>query len=100
MNPTCENHDTGVDAVAVAVVLYHWQSAALGTGICESCGTCSDPTCGELGIVFEPEYGEPWCAPHARSWGGADGPIIGADIVPIDSDRYRALIAEQNGPTR
>ncbi|CRK55452.1 hypothetical protein [Alloactinosynnema sp. L-07] len=89
---TCSNDDTP----AVAVLVHLGQVETVGDGICESCASCTDTACGEIGTILDAEYQEPWCDRHAELYSGGEG-VRGPDIVPIDSNRARDLIAEHGG---
>lgn len=93
--PLCVNHNP---TPATAVLVHVGAGNTIGSGLCSACTTCTDTTCGETGVILEAAYEEPWCQAHKDSFTGQEQ-IIGPDIVAIDSDRYRELIAQQSGPT-
>lgn len=82
---------------AIAVLVYSGQLVNiahgewLGVCLCRECVTCSGD-CDALGDVIEAVSWAPWCQHHADAWGPER--VTGPDLVPLDSDRYRALIAE------
>lgn len=88
------------DGSPAAMVLVHvGQHTTIGATLCESCASCTDSACGELGTIMDAEYEEPWCAHHAAQYTG-DEAIHGPDIVPIGSPRHHEALAEQGGGTR
>ncbi|SES49114.1 hypothetical protein [Actinokineospora terrae] len=90
----CANHE-GRDVPAVAVVLYDGPPPGIGHGLCASCASCTDAPCAEPGVILDTEYNEPWCGYHAAGFPQDEAPR-GPAIVPIDSDRYRAVTAGGN----
>ncbi|SDC25340.1 hypothetical protein [Actinokineospora iranica] len=83
----CVNHpDTPAAVVAVHA------SDQLGARLCPGCATCTDPACGSLGVILDTEHAEPWCHPHKGE------AVSGPELVPVDSDRHRALTGQTGRP--
>ncbi len=88
---TCdrEGHE---DRPAVARLVYWGQGATLGEHLCREDATCVGG-CGDVGAIVDAEYEEPWCQPHANQFPGEET-VSGPEIVLVDSDRYREVVAE------
>ena len=91
--PTCYRDDSP----AVAVEVYIGQGEHLGDYLCRPHALCvgghNGPD-GVLGSVMDAECREAWCRHHADQFSGEET-VSGPDIVPLDSDRYRVLLAAQ-----
>lgn len=94
----CGNHD-GRDVPAVAVLVHIGQTVRVGAALCAACASCTSVVCPATGEVMDAAYNEPYCRGHADEFGDGDNAVVGPDIVAIDSDRYRDLVAEHGEPT-
>lgn len=104
---TCAT-DGHEDRPAIAVHVYSGDHIYRGHGeyyfayLCRECATCSGD-CDTLGDVMQARPWQPLCQRHADALRSASSPdvwVTGPDIVLLDSDRYRALVAREAADRR
>ncbi|MFD8494244.1 hypothetical protein [Amycolatopsis sp. NPDC059657] len=88
--PLCVNDDTPATFAVVHTALW---GIRVGPYLCESCATCTEPSCGEPSTGLDTDGSEPWCDEHAAAQRVSSG-MVGPDLWALDSEDYRDLIAE------